>query len=149
MFKITIIGLFAILFFGNHECMALPSDTYECDEDDIWVGPAAILSCRNIILFRYHHDGAESDSVILSEGDKNFSRTKTWIFKHFFGVLNKKRSIADRSYKFCLSLNSRPSLKGSSPADILLTIPLSQDTLGVDYDQKILELRKVMTDDRP
>jgi len=109
--------------------------------DDIAYGPAVILGCKQAILYRAT-DSNKKTAVISSYTEKSFDRTKEWIFRNIYPILNQPRHHAKVAPEYYLSLFNDES---NGMMGLLITIPLNGETLGPAYKDEIDELRQLMT----
>lgn len=109
------------------------------DEDnDIFIGPAVVLSAKQIRVYRQRRRG-KSDSFIIDEDQKNFRSTRSWVFKNMFKVLNKHVPPVRESFR----IQAFTEKGRAGVAKMLFNMPLNSHTLGPDYERKISELIKL------
>jgi len=117
----------------------------ESNDNDIYVGPAVIGCCKHIYFYR-PVDPHLDQTLNINCGDKNFGRTKQWIFDNLYGAVNRTKQTGGQQAEYVVALFSQRTGAVSSPMDVLLNVPLNSNTLGPDYQSKIAEFRKLLTD---
>lgn len=117
----------------------------ESNENSIYIGPAVIGCCKHVYFYRCV-DPHLDQTLYINYGEKNFGRAQKWIFDNLYGAVNRPKPTGGQHAEYVIALFSQRTGSVSSPMDVLLNVPLNSNTLGPDYQSKIAEFRKLLTD---
>lgn len=138
------IGLIAV--FSNLASLGAWAQTGVVDvKNSVHVGPAVIGCCKHICFYRPVNSHLDQ-MLDINYGDKNFSRIQQWIFDNLYGSFNRPNKAGDQETEYVIQLFAQKTGSYFSPMDVLLSVPLNSNTLGPGYQSKIIELRKLLTD---
>ena len=110
------------------------------ETSSIVIGPAIFNCCKLVRLVSetHRHDEIETDST-----QKNFQQTQKWLISNVWTKISRTPKIQSKA-EYLLYLHADVDGAKDITSTILLGIPLTAETLGSDYQRKIVELHKIM-----
>ncbi len=130
--------------------------THEKVSNDIYFDVGIFHTCKMIEFCKMWRDKTTHEEKIqlrrLTEKDKTFEATRSWLIQNLFSRLNVHREIPVQRPEYGLDLWSC-SEPVKTMDDLmrfrLMAIPLTKETLGPDYIEKIAELKRIMKGEKP
>lgn len=125
---------------------ALIAKDPEVKAGNIYIGPGLVYDCQEFLLYRGYNPGNEP-TISVTVDDSNYKVVRHWVFKNIYNNFNKERPPNSGKYEYVLALFSR---KGKCGMDSLTAmVHLNKETLGDDFEQKIVQLRELMKNSKP
>jgi len=96
----------------------------------------AIFNCAKKFVLQEASKDIDGKSSVVTVNDKQFDAVKGWIVKNLLSFLNKgnyesNEANSDKCLLFVLSKEN------GTLGDIIMTIPLTKNSLGPDYKERI------------
>jgi hypothetical protein len=139
--KLFIACTMTVLTLGSNCSIA---DSPKSRAEYVFLGPAILNSCRFVDLV-----SLKDESLGVNEDQNNFARTRVWIVQNIWRSMNPVPNITTKA-DYSLVFYSKPipftDGKTNITSLILLRIPLTRETLGPHFKEKIGELKSVMRD---
>lgn len=131
-----------VLLTWFNQCFAISKE--EKTTHGIWLGPAIYAQCKQIhLLTPPVHNPTD---IAVSNSQSKFQTVRDWVVANLWPNINVCPSLlypTEQDYKLILLAEpTEPNLVSG----ILLEVPLTADTLGPDYQAKIAELQRIMSD---